>query len=175
MQRHQRSQHGVMMNERETSHEETEESDSDTVYEESDNDTIDDKEVEEDSDDSEEIEEESDSTDTSDEKEVNIWDVLKGKAVSQLSGETDNDHEDVLDGISEYYTNLLKLYHYTRKDKYHKKIMTTKRRLIDEEEYGPVEAIDAAVKQRRYAISEAAGIANHITDTSMLDKDEHSV
>ena len=174
MQRHQRSQHGVMMNERETSHEETEESDSDTVYEESDNDTIDDKEVEEDSEDSEEIEEESDSSD-SDEKEVNIWDVLKGKAVSQLSGETDNDHEDVLDGISEYYTNLLKLYHYTRKDKYHKKIMTTKRRLIDEEEYGPVEAIDAAVKQRRYAISEAAGIANHITDTSMLDKDEHSV
>ena len=82
--------------------------------------------------------------------------------------DTDIDREAILDTISDYYTTLLKLHHFTRKDKYHKKIMTTKKRLMEEEEYGATEAIDAAVKQRRFAISQAAGIDNSL-NMNMFD------
>ena len=42
----------------------------------------------------------------------------------------------------------------------------------EEEEYGPVEAIDEAVKQRRFAISEAAGSGNDITEMSLLANED---
>ena len=169
MLRHKESQHGQMMNEEDISENETEMSDQDDNSEEGEDQN--DSANTESSDDDTEDEEESDSSD-SDEKEVNIWDILKGKAISQLNDEADIDKEDVLDVISGYYTTLLKFHHYARKDKYHKKIMTTKKRLMNEEEYGPVEAIDAAVKQRRFAISEAAGIGNDITDMSLLANED---
>ena len=39
---------------------------------------------------------------------------------------------------------------------------------MEEEEYGATEAIDAAVKQRRFAISQAAGIDNSL-NMNMFD------
>ena len=169
LQRHMESQHGLMMNEEETENsdedenlEESEDENKDTADTES-NDDGDDDDDDDDTDDDEE-----NSSSDNDEKEVNIWDILKEKAISQLDEDTDIDREAILDTISDYYTTLLKLHHFTRKDKYHKKIMTTKKRLMEEEEYGATEAIDAAVKQRRFAISQAAGIDNSL-NMNMFD------
>ena len=169
MQRHIESKHSLMMDE-----EETENSDEDENTEESEdenNDDGDDDHDDDDDDDDNTDDDQENSSSDSDENEVNIWDILKEKAILQLDEDTDIDRDAVLDTISDYYTTLLKLHHFTRKDKYHKKIMTTKKRLMDEEDYGPTEAIDAAVKQRRFVISEAAGIDNKINMT-MFDNND---
>ena len=60
--------------------------------------------------------------------------------------------------INEHYANFLKIWHYARDDKYHKQIMRTKRNLMDMEEMSPVEAIEQAVKKRKYLIVKATGL-----------------
>ena len=69
---------------------------------------------------------------------------------------------EILKNIYEHYTNFLKIWHFAREDKYHKQIMKTKRKLMDEEDFSPVEAIEQAVKKRKYLIVKA---------TDMLEAD----
>ena len=57
--------------------------------------------------------------------------------------------------ISTHYANLLKLWHFAKHDKTHKKIMATKRKLMNEEDFDPEEAIEHAVKKRRFLIMKA--------------------
>ena len=63
------------------------------------------------------------------------------------------------------YSDLLKLWYFAKKDETHKKIMATKRKLIDEDEFEPIEAIEYAVKKRKYLIKK---------ETDMVVNDEHS-
>ena len=63
---------------------------------------------------------------------------------------------EILKHIYEHYANFLKLWHYTKEDRYHKRIMKTKRKLMDEEDFLPAEAIEQAVKKRKYLIVKAA-------------------
>ena len=65
---------------------------------------------------------------------------------------------DLVRKVSEHYTNLLKLWHFAKDDAFHKQIMRTKRKLIEEEDFEPVEAIERAVKTRRYLIQKATGL-----------------
>ena len=48
--------------------------------------------------------------------------------------------------------------HFTKEDSVHKQIMATKRRLMEEEDLKPVEAIQQAVKRRKYLIQKATGM-----------------
>ena len=74
---------------------------------------------------------------------------------------------EVVHMVSEHYTNLLKIWHFAKHDKFHKQIMKTKRKLIEEEDFNPVEAIERAVKTRRYIIQKATGL---LDDTPLKDK-----
>ena len=65
---------------------------------------------------------------------------------------------DLVRKVSEHYMNLLKLWHFAKDDAFHKQIMRTKRKLIEEEDFEPVEAIERAVKTRRYLIQKATGL-----------------
>ena len=75
---------------------------------------------------------------------------------------------EILKHISEHYTNFLKLWHYAKGDRYHKQVMKTKRKLMEEEEenFSPAEAIEHAVKKRKYLIVKA---------TDMLEADLSSM
>ena len=64
---------------------------------------------------------------------------------------------EILNKIYKHYTNFLILWHFTKEDRFHKQIMSTKRKLM-EEEMGPVEAIEQAVKKRKYIIKKATGM-----------------
>ena len=83
----------------------------------------------------------------------------------------------ILKHIYIHYANFLKLWHFANKDKTHKKIMTTKRKLINEEDYDPVEAIEQAVKKRKFLIMKATGllgdnIAENVPAPSFDDEEE---
>ena len=69
--------------------------------------------------------------------------------------------------VSEHYADLMKIWHFAKHDKFHKQIMKTKRKLIEEEDFNPVEAIERAVKTRRYIIQKATGL---LDDTPLEDK-----
>ena len=65
---------------------------------------------------------------------------------------------EILKHIYEHYAYFLKIWHYANKEKYHRQIMKTKRKLIDEDGFSPVEAIEQAVKQRKYLIIKATDL-----------------
>ena len=67
------------------------------------------------------------------------------------------------DVIFRNYSALLKIMHFAEKDPYHRDVLKTKRRLLMEEIDDPVEAIELAVKRRRYTIMKA---------TDMLDEED---
>ena len=50
------------------------------------------------------------------------------------------------------------MWHFVKLDKFHKQITRTKRKLIEEEDFEPVEAIEHVVKTRRYIIQKATGL-----------------
>ena len=106
MLRHQKSQHGHLMNEKKMHEEETEMSDEDTSYEENASQNSFDSNISdhgtENEDEGEEVEESDSDSSASGENEVNIWGILREKAISQLHGETDIDKEDVLNVISDW-------------------------------------------------------------------------
>ena len=62
-----------------------------------------------------------------------------------------------MDFMYKTYASLLKMWHFTERDVYHKKIMQTKKRLLEEEDIEPVEAIELAVKKRKFIIQRATG------------------
>ena len=47
---------------------------------------------------------------------------------------------------------MLLLWHFAEEDENHEKIMGTKRKLMDDEEYEPEDAIRYAIRKRRYLI-----------------------
>ena len=65
---------------------------------------------------------------------------------------------DLVRKVSEHYTNLLKLWHFAKHEKFHKMIMRTKRKLEEKEGFDPIEAIEHAVKKRKYIIRKATGL-----------------
>lgn len=140
------------------------------------------------SDEEEEEEEESDHDNDSEDEEkddaetYDLWNYLKAAArknaslaakFEEMKQRLDNgdltDEElseearrllkpDVLKHISAHYANFLKIWHFAKENKYHRQIMKTKRKLIDEEEFSPVEAIEQAVKKRKYLIVKATDL-----------------
>ena len=123
-------------------------------------------------------------SDDDDEDDENFWEILKSKAVSALEKDreedmdedeeelvnekasdeqdTDSDEKEVLNEtvnkISDYYVSLLRLHHLLKSDSTHKKIMKTKKRLIEEEDFDELEALYSAAKQRKLSIADASGI-----------------
>ena len=75
---------------------------------------------------------------------------------------------DVFKHICKHYAAFLKLWHWARKNKYHKEVMKTKRKLMDEEDFDYEEAIEHAVKKRKYLIEKATGIG--LFDDKPLDE-----
>ena len=65
---------------------------------------------------------------------------------------------DTLKLIYDIYINFLNMWHFAKEDKYHIEIMKTKRKLMDEDDFEPVEAIHHAVKKRKYLIQKATGM-----------------
>ena len=65
---------------------------------------------------------------------------------------------DVFKHVCRHYAAFLKLWHFAKNNTFHKKVMKTKRKLMDKEEFEPEEAIDYAVKKRKYIIEKATGI-----------------
>merc|ERR1712208_33097 len=75
---------------------------------------------------------------------------------------------DIFKHVCKHYTSFLKLWHWARENKYHKEIMKTKRKLMDEEDFDYEEAIEHAVKKRKYLIEKATGIG--LFDDEPLDE-----
>ena len=65
---------------------------------------------------------------------------------------------DIVNMICKSYANFLKLWHFAKDDKTYRKIMATKRKLMDEDDFGPDEAIEQAVKKRKFLIRKATGL-----------------
>ena len=61
---------------------------------------------------------------------------------------------EIIVSIYKDYEQLLLLWHYAEEDESHQKVMETKRKLIEDENYDDVEAIRYAVKKRRYLIQQ---------------------
>ena len=117
-----------------------------------------------------------------DEEIYNLWAYLKKVAeqnpeihqkyedtVQKLSGGEMTDEEvadaahrvirpDILKHIGNHYGDLLKIWHFASKDKNHRKVMKSKRKLMEEEEFDPCEAIEHAVRKRKYVIHKATGL-----------------
>ena len=70
------------------------------------------------------------------------------------------------DIIYKNYSDFLKMMHFAEKDTYHKQIIQTKKRFLNEGIDDPVEAIDLTVKKRKLIIQKA-------TDT--LDDDDDDI
>ena len=64
--------------------------------------------------------------------------------------------------IYERYTKMLLLWHHADENESHEKVLSTKRKLMDDEDYDAEEAIRYAVKKRRYLIQK---------ETQTLDED----
>ena len=73
---------------------------------------------------------------------------------------------DILNKIYKHYTNFLTLWHFAKKDRFHKQIMVTKRKIMEEEDIDAIEAIEQAVKRRKYIIKKATGML----DDDILEK-----
>ena len=70
------------------------------------------------------------------------------------------------------YEQLLFLWHYADEDESHQKIMDTKRRLVEDDEYEDEEAIRYAIKKRRYLIQKETNTLNDDHEESTHDEEE---
>ena len=137
--------------------------------------------------------EEEDSEAETDEDTYNIWMYLKNSALRNKAIESQFDEikanlasdesateeevnkhalrvvkPDIFKHVCKHYAAFLKLWHWARENKYHKEIMKTKRKLMDEEDFDYEEAIEHAVKKRKYLIEKATGIG--LFDDEPLDE-----
>jgi len=75
--------------------------------------------------------------------------------------------------VAKYYVTTLRLQENLKRDKYHNKIMATKRRLQTTENFSETEALLVAVKQRKHMICKAIGLdiygGDAMMDTSLFD------
>ena len=127
----------------------------------------------------EDSDEEEDEEEDGEAVQFDIWNYLKEKvvrAVAKERYETPGEVEDemmedegkamikiemmptVREGIMKAYTTTLMLWHYAKRDPVNKKVKETKRKLIEDEDYEPDEAIRHAVKKRRYLTQKATGV-----------------
>lgn len=115
--------------------------------------------------------------------EIDLWSHLKRKAMQKITKDNNSavangmSEEEVMSDISrntlptirqkmmDSYTRMLLLWHYANRDPVNKKIINTKRRLIDEEDYDPDEAIRYAVHKRRYLIYKATDTLENADST----------
>ena len=103
--------------------------------------------------------------------QVKFEDVMKQLADGQLSEKEVAEQArrvvkpDIINHICEHYSNFLKIWHFAKKDDYHRQIMRTKRRLIDDDDFEPTEAIEYAVKKRKFLITKAT----EMTDDTPLE------
>ena len=137
--------------------------------------------------------EEEDNEAETDEDTYNIWMYLKNSALRNKAIESQFDEikanlasdesateeevnkhalrvvkPDIFKHVCKHYAAFLKLWHWARENKYHKEIMKTKRKLMDEEDFDYEEAIEHAVKKRKYLIEKATGIG--LFDDEPLDE-----
>ena len=159
---------GTENNEETDDDKDSEEEEEEEASDDDDDDTDDDSE-------SEEVEEEEEIYDlwkylksiaTKDEHLKNEFEEIKEKladkessdeVVSKMAWRIVKPH--VCENIYSHYINFLKLWHFAKEDETHRQVMRTKRKLIEEEEdMEPVEAIEIAVKRRKYIIQKATGM-----------------
>ena len=150
MARHQESQHYENANE---------DSDEDNTVDDDNTDDVDTDDVDTDDDGEDEVVVESD------EDEKSIWEILKDKAEAAVAedGEVNDSDEKESDNaivqkISHYYVSLLRLHTLAKGDETHKKIMLTKKRMMEEEDFDELEALYSAAKLRKLSIAHASGI-----------------
>ena len=99
------------------------------------------------------------------------YDEVREKLADKDSSNQDTEYEalqymrpEILKHMYKHYTYLLKLWHYAKRDIYHKKIMDTKHKLIEDQEYSASEAIERAVEMRKDLIQQAT----RFTDSTPL-------
>ena len=78
---------------------------------------------------------------------------------------------DIRKHICERYTDMLLLWHYAEGDDTHQKVIGTKRKLIEDEDYDEEEAVRYAVKKRRYLIQKETSTLDD--DIPIHDQDDH--
>ena len=64
---------------------------------------------------------------------------------------------DVFKHICKHYAAFLKLWHFAKNNRFHKKVMKTKRKLMDEEDFDYEEAIEHAVKNANILLRKPQG------------------
>ena len=73
--------------------------------------------------------------------------------------------------IYKKYRDFLLLWHYANRNKTHRRVIDTKRKLMDEEDFEPEEAIRYAVKKRRFLIQ---GATDTLDEFEGMDSDSDS-
>ena len=147
---------------------------------EDDEDSSDGDSIDEESNDGDADDEGSDSEKDEDEdgnaEQYNVWAYLRRKAFtdSKVSAKYEKTLQELVEGgasentarrdalrvvspimreiVNKTYTDMLMLWHFAEEDDSHEKIMATKRKLMDDEDYDAGEAIRYAVKKRRFLI-----------------------
>ena len=78
--------------------------------------------------------------------------------------------------IYKRYTDMLLLWHYAEDDDAHTKVIETKRKLIEDEEYDEEEAVRYAVKKRKYLIQKETVTSDDVISNHRQDdqESEHS-
>ena len=71
--------------------------------------------------------------------------------------------------VKDRYVKFLKRIALLRKDRAHKQIMSTKRKLLEEDEFDENEALHYAVKKRRFLIEKASGL---LSDDEISNEDD---
>ena len=77
---------------------------------------------------------------------------------------------DIRKDIYKNYTDMLLLWHFAEHDDSHEKVMDTKRKLMEDEDYDAEEAIRYAVKKRKYLIQKESKIREG--DLVMLEESD---
>ena len=160
----------------------TEDSEGNDGDEENENEDGDENEENDGDGDNGDAENESESGDEDEERNTyDLWDYLSTKAVNDetIKAQFEELMEKLADGelteeevakqagrvvkpdirkhIYEHTINFLTLWHYAKEDETYKQIRRTKRKLIEEEDFGPREAITQAVKKRKFLIQRETG------------------
>merc|ERR1712121_267215 len=139
---------------------------------------------------------EEDEDEDGDAEKYNVWAYLRRKAISDSKvsakfeeavqalverGESENTaRRDALrivlprmrEIIDETYTDMLMLWHYAEENESHEKIMATKRKLMDDEDYDAGEAIRYAVKKRRFLIQKETRTSDEDFKNEPVPEDE---
>ena len=113
--------------------------------------------------------------DTTEDSEVDVWDKIQNKAIERHHQELevlvqrykqDGDSDEIAEArakngliptyrkeLREVLFEQLKWMHHLRRDPTYKKIMATKKNLMEEEDYGWEEATESAIHQRKFLLN----------------------